>query len=75
MATPMETILVKIFATARLAVGAAFEIAQFAQSGVAVAGCPALFINSFEYNDPAEFERANDLVVRRPSARKNYADR
>ncbi len=39
-------------------------------------GWPAvLFINSFEYNDPAEFERADDLFVRRPIAGKNHADR
>ena len=34
-----------------------------------------LFINSFEYNDPAEFERADDLLIRRPNAGKNHADR
>jgi len=44
----------------------------------AIAGAcePAvLFINSFEYNDPAEFERADDLLSRRPNAGKNHADR
>lgn len=34
-----------------------------------------LFINSFEYNDRAEFERADDLLIRRPNAGKNHADR
>jgi hypothetical protein len=29
---------------------------------------------SFVYNDPAEFKRADDLVVRRPIAGKNHAD-
>jgi hypothetical protein len=39
------------------------------------AGRPAvLFIKSFVHNDPAEFERADDLVVRRPIAGKNHAD-
>ena len=31
-------------------------------------------IKSFVYNDPAELERADDLVVRRPIAGKNHAD-
>jgi putative ABC transport system substrate-binding protein len=30
--------------------------------------------NSFEYNDPAEFERADDLLVRRPIATEHHAD-
>jgi hypothetical protein len=30
--------------------------------------------NSFEYNDPAEFESANDLLVRRPIATEHHAD-
>ena len=33
-----------------------------------------LFIDSFEYNDSAEFERADDLLIRRPNAGKNHAD-
>ena len=31
-------------------------------------------IKSFVYNDPAELERADDLVVQRPIAGKNHAD-
>jgi hypothetical protein len=34
-----------------------------------------LFIDSFKYNDPTEFECADDLLVRRPIAGKNHANR
>src|SRR5262249_25065862 len=34
-----------------------------------------LFINSFEYDDSSESERADDLLIRRPNAGKNHADR
>jgi hypothetical protein len=34
-----------------------------------------LFIDSFEYNDLTEIERAKDFLVRRPIAGKNHADR
>jgi hypothetical protein len=43
--------------------------------GITINGPAVLFINSFEYNDPAEFERADDLLSRRPNAGKNHADR
>jgi hypothetical protein len=33
-----------------------------------------LVMNSFEYNDPPEFERADHLLIRRPNAGKNHAD-
>jgi hypothetical protein len=35
---------------------------------------PSYSSNSFEYNDPAEFERADDLLVRRPIASEHHAD-
>jgi hypothetical protein len=35
---------------------------------------PSYSSNSFEYNDPAEFERADDLLVRRPFATVHHAD-
>jgi hypothetical protein len=35
---------------------------------------PSYSSNSFEYNDPAEFERANDFLVRRPIATEHHAD-
>jgi hypothetical protein len=35
---------------------------------------PSYLSNSFEYNGPAEFERAEDFLVRRPIAGKNHAD-
>jgi len=35
---------------------------------------PSYSSNSFEYNDPAEFERADDLLIRRPIASEHHAD-
>jgi hypothetical protein len=35
---------------------------------------PSRSSNSFEYNDPAKFERADDFLVRRPIAAEHHAD-
>jgi len=41
---------------------------------VGALGWPAVLSSLSVYNDPAELERADDLVVRWPIAGKNHAD-
>jgi hypothetical protein len=56
---------------ARLLVQTSTHPPRAARAGLKVASASlarAVLFITFEYNDPAEFERADDLLIRRPNA-------
>jgi hypothetical protein len=63
-------------AIARYNAVACTEVSRDLRPGLFLIGrlAPSHSSNSFEYNDPAEFERADDLLVRRPIASEDHAD-